>query len=86
MIHYSSYIRRTNLVNLNILMFYNLRVRNVILLDGPAPTTVRALSSNTYTVSGDNSSIVPLSVSLTKLVIFVPLCRKEYCVITPLGI
>ena len=67
-------------------MFYNLRVRNVILLGGPAPTTVWALSCNTYTVSGDNSSIVPLSVSLTKLVIFVPLCRKEYCVITPLGV
>ena len=66
-------------------MFHNLQVRKVIMLGGPAPTTVWALICTTYSVSGNKSSIVYNSVLLPKLVIFIPLCRIEYCVITPLG-
>ena len=66
-------------------MFCNLQVRKVILLNGPAPTTVWALNCNTYTVSGDNPLIVSISMLLPKLVMFVPLYTIEYCVITPLG-
>ena len=65
---------------------FNLRVRIVMLLNDPCPTTVWALSCNTYTVSGDNPSIVPISMLLPKLVMLVPLYRMEYCVITSLGV
>ena len=64
---------------------YNLRVRKVILLVGPAPAPVWALSCSRYTVSGDNPSIVCISMLLPKLVALVPSYRMEYCVIKPLG-
>ena len=64
----------------------NLLVTMVRLLGGPAPALVWALSCNTYTVSGDNSSIVYISSLLLKLPIIVPLRSREYCVITPLGV
>ena len=67
-------------------MLNNLQVRKVKLVDGPAPTLVWALSCNTYTVSGDNPSIVSISMLLPKLVKLDPSCRIEYCVITPLGV
>ena len=63
----------------------NLLVTIVRLLGGPAPTLVWALSCNTYTVSGDNPSIVSISTLLPKLVMLIPLYRIEYCIITPLG-
>ena len=69
----------------------NLQVITVtLLLGGPGPTLVCALSCNTYTVSGNNSTvainpstvdIIILSVMLT--IKDVPLC-SEYCVIVPL--
>ena len=59
------------------------------LAGGPGPTLVCALSCSTYSVLGDNPSMVPISmfnVSVPKLSItFPPYCR-EYCVITPLGV
>ena len=64
----------------------NLQVVKVTLLDGPLPTLVCALSCNTYTVSGDNPSTVPISVLLPKLLIMVALNWMEYCVIMPLGV
>ena len=63
----------------------NLQVTTFILLDGPAPTPLWALTCNTYTVSGDNPSIVHISSLLFKLLISVPLSWMEYCVMTPLG-
>ena len=64
----------------------NLHVTAVRLLGGPAPAPVWALSCTSYTVSGDNPSIVSISMLLPKLVILIPLYRIEYCVITPLGV
>ena len=66
----------------------NLRVITVILLGGPSPTLVCAVSRNTYTVSGDNPSTVPISMFnmlLPKLLVAVSLNCIEYCVIMPLG-
>ena len=68
------------------LLLFNLQVRKVIYIGGPAPTTVWALSCNTYTVSGDNPSIVCINTLLPKPVILVPLYSIEYCVIIPLRI
>ena len=66
----------------------NLQVITVMLLGGPAPTLVCALSCNVYTVSGDNPSTVPISmfnILLPKLLVAVSLNCIEYCVIMPLG-
>ena len=65
-------------------MLNNLQVRKVKLVGGPAPTTVWALSCTSYTVSGDNPPIVSINMLLPKLVVLNPLCRIEYCIITPL--
>ena len=80
-IHCNTYIYN----GVNISYINNLQVTAVILFDGPAPTFVWALTCNTYTVSGDNPSIVYISSLLLKLLISVPLSWIEYCVITPLG-
>ena len=70
-------------------VFANLHVIIVMLLGGPAPTPVCALTCNTYTVSGDNPSTVPVSMFnmlLPKLLITVALNCIEYCVIMPLRV
>ena len=56
-----------------------------MMLGGPAPAPVYALSSNVYTVSGDNPSMVLISM-LPVMLITVPLNWIEYCVILPLGV
>ena len=66
----------------------NLRVIMVMLLGGPSPTLVCALSCNVYTVLGDNPSTVPISMFnmlLPKLLVTIALNCIEYCVIMPLG-
>ena len=68
---------------------FDIPVVTVTMLGGPAPTLVCALNCNTYTVSGDNPSTVPISmpiVLLPKLLITVALTWMEYCVIMPLGV
>ena len=67
----------------------NLLVLTVKLAGSPAVTLVCALSFSSYSVSGDNPSMVPVHVSelltlLPKLLITVSPYRIEYCVITPL--
>ena len=57
-----------------------------MLLGGPAPTLVCALTCNTYTVSGDNPLIVYISTLLAVLSAGVVLYWSEYCVIMPLGV
>ena len=63
----------------------NLQVITVVMLGGPAPTLVCALTCNLYTVSGDNPSIVPIKMLLLKLTT-VASNWIEYCVIMPLGV
>ena len=50
----------------------NLQVIKVTVLDGPTPAPVWAFSFNTYTVSGDNPSIVYISTMLLMLTVLVP--------------
>ena len=54
-----------------------------MLLGGPAPAPVCALSCNTYTVSGDNPSIVPINMLLATLITVVSFWI-EYRLIVPL--
>ena len=84
-------VKYIELVNENFLLYYsinNLLVFTVKLAGSPGPTLVCALSCSTYSVSGDNPSTVPISlsnVSLPKLSTTLPSYCIEYFVIRPLG-
>ena len=82
-------LRQIHHIHSYVSMGDDLRVITVMMLGNPAPTLVCALSCNVYTVSGDNTSTVPISMFnmlLPKLLITVALNCIEYCVIMPLGV
>ena len=54
-----------------VIVLNNLQVITIMLLGGPAPAPVCALSCNVYSVSGDNPSTVAISM-LSVMLITVP--------------